>query len=107
MIQPPQSEFGPGWYNTGDVVTVEGGFLKLQARLKRFAKVAGEMVSLDMVERVAQPHSRTQCMQPRLIRTLVAAKRLSFLRRIEIFAGKQFNPLRARWGLQSMQFPVA
>jgi acyl-[acyl-carrier-protein]-phospholipid O-acyltransferase / long-chain-fatty-acid--[acyl-carrier-protein] ligase len=53
VIQPPQSEFGPGWYNTGDVVTLEEGFLKLQARLKRFAKIAGEMVSLELVERIA------------------------------------------------------
>jgi acyl-[acyl-carrier-protein]-phospholipid O-acyltransferase/long-chain-fatty-acid--[acyl-carrier-protein] ligase len=53
VIQPPQSEFGPGWYNTGDVVTLNDGYVKLQARLKRFAKVAGEMVSLELVERIA------------------------------------------------------
>jgi acyl-[acyl-carrier-protein]-phospholipid O-acyltransferase / long-chain-fatty-acid--[acyl-carrier-protein] ligase len=60
VIQPPESELGPGWYNTGDVVSMQDGFLKLQARLKRFAKVAGEMVSLELVERVAsaaQPHA--------------------------------------------------
>ena len=60
VIQPPESELGPAWYNTGDVVSMQDGFLKLQARLKRFAKVAGEMVSLELVERVAsaaQPHA--------------------------------------------------
>jgi acyl-[acyl-carrier-protein]-phospholipid O-acyltransferase/long-chain-fatty-acid--[acyl-carrier-protein] ligase len=54
VLQPPQSEFGPGWYDTGDLVDIDAdGYLHILGRLKRFAKIAGEMVSLEVVERIA------------------------------------------------------
>jgi acyl-[acyl-carrier-protein]-phospholipid O-acyltransferase/long-chain-fatty-acid--[acyl-carrier-protein] ligase len=54
VLQPPKSQFGEGWYDTGDIVTMNARrHITIQGRLKRFAKVAGEMVSLEVVERIA------------------------------------------------------
>lgn len=53
-LEPPSSEAGPGWYNTGDIVEMDAdGFLHIRGRVKRFAKVAGEMISLEVVEKLA------------------------------------------------------
>ena len=58
VIEMPRSVKGEGWYDTGDVVEVdESGMVTIVGRTRRFTKVAGEMVSLDVMELVASAAS--------------------------------------------------
>jgi acyl-[acyl-carrier-protein]-phospholipid O-acyltransferase / long-chain-fatty-acid--[acyl-carrier-protein] ligase len=50
VIVPPEN----GWHDTGDVVSMdEEGLITIRGRLKRFAKIGGETISLAVVENCA------------------------------------------------------
>ncbi len=54
VLQAPSSNEGEGWYETGDIVELDDDqFVRIVGRVKRFAKVAGEMVSLESIEKLA------------------------------------------------------
>ncbi|MEL6245572.1 MAG: AMP-binding protein [Pseudomonadota bacterium] len=50
VLEPPTD----GWHDTGDIVSIdEDDCIRIQGRVKRFAKIGGEMVSLAVVENCA------------------------------------------------------
>lgn len=77
------------WHDTGDIVEIdEDGYVFIVSRLKRFAKLGGEMVSLNLVEDLA-----AQCFSTTSLATVsIADKRKG--EKIILFSTVENNALR-------------
>jgi acyl-[acyl-carrier-protein]-phospholipid O-acyltransferase/long-chain-fatty-acid--[acyl-carrier-protein] ligase len=67
VLRFPRSDAGLNWYDTGDVVDIDSdGFVTILGRVNRFAKIAGEMITLEAVERIAQ-HASPQFLHAAMV----------------------------------------
>ncbi len=101
-LTPPER----GWYDTGDIVRIDDeGFVFIQGRVKRFAKIAGEMVSLTAVEELVaecwpeQHHAVVSFSDP------AKGEQLVLLTTQEDANRKQLGALAKEKGMSEIQVP--
>lgn len=85
-----------GWHDTGDIVSFdEDGSIRIKGRVKRFAKIGGEMVSLAVVENCASAiwpdhaHAAASLPDPRKGEQVVLLSESPDANRTEIIAWAQ------------------
>ena len=54
IVAPTEEKLGVKWYDTGDIVKIDDdGYITILDRAKRFARIAGEIISLATIEDIA------------------------------------------------------
>jgi acyl-[acyl-carrier-protein]-phospholipid O-acyltransferase/long-chain-fatty-acid--[acyl-carrier-protein] ligase len=103
VLEPPAD----GWHDTGDIVEIDPqGFIAIKGRAKRFAKIAGEMVSLSAVEALAAE------LWPNLITVVVAlpdarkGERLALLTTDSNCTREAFSQFARRKGATELMVPA-
>ncbi|MFN0218636.1 MAG: acyl-[ACP]--phospholipid O-acyltransferase [Hyphomicrobium sp.] len=96
-----------GWHDTGDIVEIDAqGFISIKGRAKRFAKIAGEMVSLSAVEALAAE------LWPQLITVVVSlpdarkGERLALLTTDPGCTREAFSQFAKRKGANELMVPA-
>ncbi|GIU65980.1 AMP-binding protein [Candidatus Phycosocius spiralis] len=87
-----------GWHDTGDVVAIDkDGYLTIKGRVKRFAKIGGEMVSLTAVENYATScwpdhlHAAVAVSDPKKGEQILLLSDCSFANRSDLLAWYKIN----------------
>lgn len=103
VLEPPAD----GWHDTGDIVTIDAqGFIAIKGRAKRFAKIAGEMVSLSAVEALSAE------LWPHLITVVVSlpdarkGERLALLTTDPACTREAFSQFAKRKGATELMVPA-
>jgi acyl-[acyl-carrier-protein]-phospholipid O-acyltransferase/long-chain-fatty-acid--[acyl-carrier-protein] ligase len=103
VLEPPLE----GWHDTGDIVAIDAqGFITIKGRAKRFAKIAGEMVSLSAVEALAAE------LWPSLVTIVVAVpdarkgERLILLTTDKTLSREPFQKLVKAKGMSELNVPA-
>ncbi|WEG14810.1 AMP-binding protein [Pullulanibacillus sp. KACC 23026] len=94
------------WYNTGDIVTIDNeGFITIVSRLKRFSKIAGEMISLNKIEELALEHFGSSSFYAVSIPDKRKGEKIILFTTVADVTGREFNKSIKQKKMSSLYIP--